>query len=463
MKEIPLPIVGGTAFGRYPKISTEETFNMMISDGALVPFPGYFRLANAPSSGVGRGIYVSSKYNRLIAVVGDTVYSVSPQNGISALGAMLSSTGDAFISENDNDQISITDGQNIYVYNYSANTFTTVTGAALGFIPSYITFIDGYSICPSGGTNQFRLSTLNTATSFPFDSQHVGAFESDADIVIVTVAFNRQIFIFGENLIEIWYDEGLQLFPLQRNNYYVIPYGTISPNSIAHNNDMIVWLAQNKISGLSIMYSKGGNPEQISNDGINFRLSRLTNPKNTYGYICKIDGHVMYILTAPDDNFTYMYDFNTSKFFTLTDPYGDYHIAKKVARFNNKTYFISFNDPGIYEMSTDYFTFNGAEIPRTRICPPLRLPNSLPFETDEVIVTMEQGDISEIRRVDISLSKDGGVSYGESLGEELQLLPNRQNLFRFYNLGYSNDLRTKFRFWGSHKFVVIGATAGVRL
>jgi hypothetical protein len=74
IQKIPLPIVGGNSFGRYPKISTEETYNMMISDGSLVPFPGYRKLANiGGGGGEGRGLYSSTQYNHMIAVVDDGV------------------------------------------------------------------------------------------------------------------------------------------------------------------------------------------------------------------------------------------------------------------------------------------------------------------------------------------------------------------------------------------------------
>ncbi len=43
--QMPLDIVGSTKFGRYPKISVEQTWNMIISDGFLVPFAGYLKVA----------------------------------------------------------------------------------------------------------------------------------------------------------------------------------------------------------------------------------------------------------------------------------------------------------------------------------------------------------------------------------------------------------------------------------
>jgi len=57
IQEVPLKIVGGNHFGRYPKISVEQTFNMIISDGALVEYAGYKNIKNLNPNQTGRSIY----------------------------------------------------------------------------------------------------------------------------------------------------------------------------------------------------------------------------------------------------------------------------------------------------------------------------------------------------------------------------------------------------------------------
>ena len=43
-KQMPLNIVGSSVFGRYPKISIEKTYNMLISDNWMVNYPGYSKV-----------------------------------------------------------------------------------------------------------------------------------------------------------------------------------------------------------------------------------------------------------------------------------------------------------------------------------------------------------------------------------------------------------------------------------
>jgi hypothetical protein len=70
-QSLPLKMVGGTAFGSYPKISSETTFNMFISDNWLVPFAGYVNVAASISDGIGRDIYSSDKLGKLIVCIGN--------------------------------------------------------------------------------------------------------------------------------------------------------------------------------------------------------------------------------------------------------------------------------------------------------------------------------------------------------------------------------------------------------
>jgi hypothetical protein len=74
--DIPVKIVGSTIFGRYPKISVEQTFNMFISDDWLVPYAGYKKIVNI-GGGEGRAVFNSTRYNHLIVIIDNDVYSIN--------------------------------------------------------------------------------------------------------------------------------------------------------------------------------------------------------------------------------------------------------------------------------------------------------------------------------------------------------------------------------------------------
>jgi hypothetical protein len=393
--QVPLNIVGSTVFGRYPKISVEETYNMIISDNFLVPFAGHMQVATIAGNVKGRGLFTSVRYNHMIAVIGSTVYSVDVDNNMVPIANINTSLGPVYIDEDNVNNIAICDLQNIYIYNYINGTFVT---SNTGFIPGYITYQDARFIAAqttTSGAAQWRLSEIvDGAVTWPDDSFHVGVFQTKSDNVVAVQRFpgrGNLLFVMGSTVTELWQDIGLQLFPYQRNSSVNVDYGCLSPATIAFNENIIVWLAANEKSGPMIAYSTGGDINKISTDGIDFRLANLTNPSNSYGFLYRQDGHLLYQITFPDDNLTYAYDFNTRKFFTLCNENMQSHIAQKVAYFNDKYYFVSNSDGNLYELNSQFTTYNGVEIPRIRVCRNIRLPDTSRFAINNLSFTIEQG------------------------------------------------------------------------
>lgn len=407
IRDIPMQMVGSTMFGRYPKISQEQTYNMIISDGWLVPYAGYKMVLPINPNGQGRGIFTSVRANVMFVVIEEKVYIVTTGLIPTQIGTLLTFNGDVFIDENDNNQVAFCDKQNIYIYNYITDVFSVVS---TGFTPGYVAFQDGYFIAPditnAAGVPAWRLSAINDGTSWPNDSQHVGSFQTKPDLPVACIRFPARgnlLYVMGHTVTELWYDVGGQLFPYQRSSSQNIDYGCLNPATIGFGDNFVVWLGINEKSGPVIMYTTGGDINRISNDGIDFKFAELTNPTNSYGFLFKQDGHLFYQFTFPDDNITYAFDFNTKQFFTLCDENMNYHIAKRVTFFNNSYYFVSFRDGNLYEFSTQYNTYNYGlvddveyifEIPRVRVLPTIRLPDNSGFITNTITFTVEMGDIA---------------------------------------------------------------------
>lgn len=333
--------------------------------------------------------------------------------------------------------------------------------------------------------------------------QNTGTIQSKPDNVVACVRMpgkSGQLLVIGETVTEVYTDIGSQLFPYQRNIGYNLDYGCLSPATIAIDNDSVCWLAANEKSGPVIMYCSGGKVEKLSNDGINYRLSTLVNPENSFGFIFRQDGQTFYQLTFadPKDDITFVYHFDAGKFYNRSNTNRSCHIAKKVAYFNNNYYFISYNDPNLYISSANYYTYNGKEIPRIIVTSPSRLSNTKPFIINSLTFPISQGtdaytpetsagtivinhqgniminnsglividggeDITYIpsARVDISISSDGAETFSPPYGVNLNDLGNRKNIFKVYNLGQYNDITFQFRFYGMGRFLVTDGVCDV--
>jgi hypothetical protein len=545
---MPLNIVGSSIFGRYPKISIEKTLNMFISDNWLVPYAGY-QTAVAKIGKKGRGIYPSTKNNRMVTVIDNTVYliniffdqslAMSYDTSVIPIGKLLTNTGVVYITENNKPQILISDNVNLYIYDPTLTpAFQQVPN--LLFVPGYVSFHDTYFLCAASqdnfyspaATNTWRLSGQNDGLTWANDSASIGLIQTKPDRIQAALRFPSKgnlILVMGQTVTEFWTDTGAQLFPYQRSNQISIDYGCLNAATIAETDELIVWLAQNEKSGPIIMYTNGGMPEKITTDGIDYLFSQLQNPADSRAFIYRQDGHLIYHINFYTDNLSLFYDFNTKKFFHASDENLNYFIADQVAFFNNQYYFVTRNNGNLYAFDTIYKSYDGAEIPRFRSCKSIRLPSQEYFIANDVGFTIEsgetnwqqqntgpinlitqdgnqlinQGDIilfqtqdgnyitfqngnnaiaqqSDITdfsyliaqqegmlystpRVDLSISIDGGASFGNEWGYSLPPIGIRKNRLMWWQLGAANDLTCLFKFWGlNSRFIATDGIVNIR-
>jgi hypothetical protein len=436
-RSVEIDLVGSSVFGRYPKISISKSVNIFQSDTFMVPYAGY-KIAIKSSvfdNGLqGRGLFTSTKLNKLVVVIDKNVYLVNITfnqrtdnvefESALKIGELAYSEGIVYITENNKPQILISDNHNLYIYDETASPrFQQVKG--LNFTPGYITFHDGYFIAAASndftyGTtpvnNTWRLSLLNNGLSdpdaippvnaWPSDAPNVGLLQTKPDNVQAVVRFpskGNMIFVMGSIVTEAWFDTGAQLFPYQRNNQFNIDYGCLSPATVAYMDTLVVWLAQNEKSGPVIMYSDGGMPKKITTDGIDFLFSELQNPQDSQGFLYRQDGHLFYHINFYSDNLSLFYDFNNDKFYHACDQNLNYFIASEISFYGNQYYFVTKNNGNLFAFDTSFTSYQDVpfagstdaiinEIPRIRTTRNIRLPSQDYFIVNDVGFTIESGE-----------------------------------------------------------------------
>jgi len=524
--EVPVVMAGGNKFGRYSKINDSETWNMIVSEGALVDYSGYKNLLNLLPESPGRGTYSSARGNFMTVVIGANVYRINyiDQDNLEAVpvGILTTNAGDVFISENNNAQICITDQSHLYVYKYAAPNSGSFRRSGLDFTPfpiltpGYISFQNGRMIIADLETNLWYLSGINDAEMWNTSSAvknhaYVGSLQTKPDTMQAVVPLpggGNNIMVFGKTVIEQWQDVGAALFPYQRSSSLNIDYGCLNASSIAALDNYIVWLSANEQGGPTVMVTNGGREEPISTDGIDFKLANITDPTNCTGFLFRQDGHLIYQFTFPTDNISYIYDFTTKLFFTVSDENENYHIARNVVFFHNDYYFVSLKGGNIYRMGTQYTTYdygsdNVQQIPRIRITEPFRLPTQRMFiiksfgftiengqqnyyqtytterhESDSavkaistesnIIICTENGEaiategsgfdetftyVLSPSNVDLSVSRDGAASFGNSWRLNMNQTGLRKSRLIWQRLGQANDITLQIRFNGPIRFI----------
>ena len=515
-QEIPLIMASGNTFGRYNKISDSQTWNMIVSDGALVDYAGYQNVFAAPlvANGVGRGIYSSNNGKIMIAVIGSAVFSIDTTLAATPVGSIQTSVGDVFISENNAHQIAIADESFLYIYNYQTSTFLQSTSnmtPPAGFFfapfiqPGYVSFQNGRLIVSDINDQNFWLSGINDATQWSLtdtaNKAYVGAISLKPDHMQAAVPIpgsGNNLAVFGHTVMELWQDVGNAVFPYQRASTFNVDYGCLNASSIAALDSHIVWLSANEQGGATVMRisGAGAREESISTDGIDFKLANISDPTNCTGFLMRQDGHLLYQFTFPTDNLSYVYDFETKLFFTVSDENQNYHIARNTVFFNNDYYFVSLNDGNLYTFGTQftnlqYSATNIQQMPRFRICPPIRLPSQRMFICKSVAFTIENGqpnvqqqteeDVYLITQdgnnlitqfgnnlvaaeavavhgehtecIDLRVSRDGGENFSSAMRYTMNPTGQRKSRLIFQRLGQQNDLTIFIQFIGYGRFV----------
>lgn len=477
VKNIPLDIVGSSTFGRDPKILASRTFNMITADNWFIDYGGYENVSSVNPDGTGRGIFTSVRANKLIVVMGNSVYSVSVYNieennkrqySIQFVGQIDTFYGDVFLDENNANQIAICDQNAIYIYNYVLSTFIKAT-LPLGFIPGYVTFQDGFFIAPDRNSSLWILSAANDGLNWFWGAAGApveGSIQTKPDLGVAALRVpgrGNLLYVFGQTVTEPWTDIGAPIFPYQKSSSINFDYGLVNSATLAASDEIVAWLGQNEKSGPVIMYTMGNEVHQISTDGYNYKFEQLNFPEKSSAFFVKLSGHLIYQLTFydPSDNFSLIYDFTSGKFYDVTDENMNFHIARRVAFFQDEYYFVSFNDGNLYQMRADLTTFNYGireyEIPRIRVCSNIRLPNQFRFAVNNVTFTLEQGNDADAvfdydpnynPRIAMSISKDGGYRFSSYSSRPVYRTARRINRLNWWNVCSANDFIPQFRFWG---------------
>jgi len=527
-EDVPLNLVGGNTFGRNPKISQESTYNLMVSDGALVQTPGYTKLFSTGNGGVGRTIFTSIRGNFMISVVGNGVYKVNGAKGFETeqfLFELDTFFGDVSCDENEAFQIGICDGEGVWIYDWRANTavkaslpINSQTGVSI--VPGYISYHDGYFLVPDKSSSFWYLSAPNDGTSWLWGAGSTAVFGSIqtkadyAQAVLRAPGKGSLIYVFGVKVMEMWYNVGNQIFPYQRNNSISVDYGCLSADTIATMDEYVAYLGVNEKSGPAILISAGGSFTRLSTDGIDYLLSNLKNPGDSYASFTRIQGHVWYVLTFadPEDNVSLIYDFNTKLFYYLTDENTNFFIAENIASFNGTYYFVSLRDDCIYELSPNYYTYNYAPrgtppgdqeflIPRMRICQTERQIDSASYvginasftietgvdpyfvASNPIYITGENGLVISGEqeptyigpyisgehvlvdyepRIDWSISYDSGNSFGNIYPTPLFPQGYGQNRVICWGFGIANAMVIKLQFWSKWRTTAFDGVVQVR-
>jgi len=220
-------------------------------------------------------------------------------------GVPLKSPDCVSMSHNDaaTPELVIVDGTNGWIYD-TTNGLRQITDEDF-FSADVVDFQDQYFVFNRAGTGQFFLSNLNAGSVYT--ATDIATAEGDPDRLVALISNRRELWLFGAETIEIWYNSGNADFPFSRFEGGFLERGCAAAFSIAEDDNSIFWLAEDRI----FYRAEGYTPQRISQHGIEEALRKYKVVSDACAFIYTMGGHKFYVCTFPAEDATWVYDITT--------------------------------------------------------------------------------------------------------------------------------------------------------
>jgi hypothetical protein len=320
--------------------------------------PG-LRRKSSVGDGPIRGLW---KVNDIMyAVSGDTFYKVETYGRTRLKGTAIGTvTGTGPVSMSDNGtQIFIACNPDGFIYNTSTEVFAEITDPDFAGAVT-VGYIDGYFVFNEPNSSRFWVTELLDGTSV--EPLAFASAEGDPDNLVSLVVDHREVWLFGTNSVEVWYDAGTANFPLQRIQGAFNELGCIAPYSVAKMDNSVFWLGADA-RGRGIVYRTNGyKGQRISTHAVEWQIQQYTDISDALAYTYQQDGHTFYVLIFPTANTTWVYDAATQAWHERAGwDNGDFtrHRSNCQVVYNNEIIVGDYENGNLYAFDLTDYSDNG--------------------------------------------------------------------------------------------------------
>ena len=319
--------------------------------------PG-LRLLASIGTGPIRGVWAfSSDASVAFVVSGTKLYKIDTSYTATLLGT-IAGTGPVSMADNGTQLFVAANGPS-YIYNVSTSTFAQITDTDF---PGAVTvgYLDGYFVFNEPSSERIWVTSLLDGSSI--DPLDFASAEGSPDGVVGLIIDHREVWIFGTNSVEVWYNAGNQDFPLARIQGAFNEIGCIAPYSIAKMDNGLFWLGADA-RGRGIVYRANGyTGQRISTHAVEWQIQQYGDLSDAVAYTYQQDGHSFYVLIFPSANTTWVYDVATQAWHERAGwSNGAFtrHRSNCQMAFNNEVVVGDYLNGNVYAFDTNLFADNG--------------------------------------------------------------------------------------------------------
>jgi hypothetical protein len=318
----------------------------------------------------------------------------------------ISGTGQVSIADNGT-QLFIACNPDSYIYDEVTDVFQQITDPDF---PGAVTvgYLDGYFVFNEPDSQRMWVTALlNGLDVSPLD---FASAEGSPDGIVAINVDHREVWVFGTDSIEVWYDAGLQDFPLQRIQGAFNEIGCVAAFSVAKLDNGLFWLGCDA-RGQGIVYRANGyTGTRVSTHAIEYAIQSYGNISDAIAYTYQQDGHAFYVLTFPSANATWVYDVATQAWHERAGwSNGAFlrHRSNCQCNFQGEILVGDFENGNLYTLDLDTYADNG-EIQKW-----LRSWRALPTGTN---------NLKRSSQHTLQLDCEAGVGLNDGQGDDPQVM-----------------------------------------
>lgn len=304
-----------------------------------------------------RGLWTYAGYGFVVS--GNGLYRINTGSSVATYKGYITGTGPVCITDNGTQMFIACNGPS-YIYNVITDVLAQIVDpdfpGAVG-----VGFIDGYFVFTEPNSQRVWVTTLLDGLSV--DPLDFASAEGSPDGLVTLNVNHREVWLFGANSVEVWYDAGNLDFPLARIQGAFNEIGCLAAYSVAKLDNTIFWLGADA-RGRGIIYrAEGYASKRVSTHAVEWQIQQYADLSDAVGYTYQQDGHSFYVLNFPAAKTTWVYDLATESWHERArwvDGQFDRHAGQCQMVFDNKIIIGDYQNGDIYYFNLNEYSDNGA-------------------------------------------------------------------------------------------------------
>jgi len=296
-----------------------------------------------------------SSDNYAYVVSGQEFYRIDSSYNIKLMGVLVGTATTPVVISDNGYQLFLACNPEGYIYNKTTTVFQQITD--LDFEGSVtVAYVDGYFVFNQPDSQAIWVTDLLDGLSI--NPLNFASAESSPDNVVSVAVNNREIWVFGTNSIEVWYDAALTGFPLAPIQGATNEVGCVAKYSVAKLDNSLFWLGQDA-RGFGMVYrNQGYTATRISTHAIEYAIQSYDTVSDAIAYTYQQEGHSFYVLTFPTAGKTWVYDVATQMWHeraAFINGQFTRHRANCQMTFNDLTIVGDYQNGNLYALDLDVY------------------------------------------------------------------------------------------------------------